>query len=318
MRTLIEIDLAQAEWIVTAYCAKDAQMIKVVEDGLDPHRHTGHLISGAPYDIIDKDTIAIGHATDTATVGQIRQETFDKQTLKDYFFPRIYSIRQAGKKSNHGLNYNMKPRRFSLENEMPESDGIRIVKGYHDGYVGLRQFYYPWIEDTLKEKRTLENCFGEKFRFLDVITEDLLNAAYSCLPQSTVARICLQALDNIYHDKYGVFNKTFPRANVHDSLIFDVIFDSWSELGEVIYIADELFDVPLQYHGRTFTLKRDIKIGPAWGEDFMTEVKKTGHMAFDLESAWNLGEQKRGKKKYYGRPASRFFPHFLSSFLFLK
>lgn len=290
MRMLVEVDLKQAEWIVTAYDSQDAQMIKVVEDNLDPHRHTGSLISGAPYEIVDRDNKAIGHETDVDTIAKIRTEEFTEQELATFYFPRIFSIRQGGKKSNHGLNYGMKYRRFALENEMEEREAKRIYEGYHSAYPGLKH-WYGRIEEELKATRTLTNCFGEEFTFIDLLNDETLKAAYSCRPQSTVARIVLNALDNIYNNDEDILDRVWPRANVHDSLIFDVEFDNFLQGGEMLYTIDFYFAQEIEYHGRKFTLKRDIKIGHAWGENNMVEVRQTGRMEHDLQYAWQQLEE---------------------------
>ncbi|KKK51561.1 hypothetical protein LCGC14_3113720, partial [marine sediment metagenome] len=116
---MFEIDKAQAEWVVTAYVSGDAEMIHVVESGQDAHAYTGHKISKLPIEVVLKEGKAVGHETDPILIEKLRRqhmpELFD-DTYEDIFLPRIFSIRQAGKKSNHGLNYKIGYWRFALEN----------------------------------------------------------------------------------------------------------------------------------------------------------------------------------------------------------
>ena len=60
-KLFIELDKTGAEWVVVAYLSGDAQMLKVVESGESPHPMTGHLISGVPIPVIEKEDKLIGH-----------------------------------------------------------------------------------------------------------------------------------------------------------------------------------------------------------------------------------------------------------------
>src|SRR5215510_138225 len=124
---MLEFDLAGAEWVVVAYLANDENMIGVVKSGKSPHIVTGSLISGASEDFVLQEHKLVGSHTDPNTIEMLRRQLTIPPGI---FLPRIMSIRQAGKKSNHGLNYNMKYRRFALENEMPEADAEPIVNAY--------------------------------------------------------------------------------------------------------------------------------------------------------------------------------------------
>jgi hypothetical protein len=119
----LEFDLANAEWVVTAYLAGDENMIEIIQSGRSPHIATGALISGAPEEFVLEEHKLLGMQSDPDTIRSIRKGLKIPQGI---FMPRSMSIRQAGKKSNHGLNYGMRYRRFALENEMPETDAKPI------------------------------------------------------------------------------------------------------------------------------------------------------------------------------------------------
>ena len=91
-----------------------------------------------------------------------------------------------GKKSNHGLNYDEGYNTFALINEIEIAEAKRIVNLYHSIYPGIRQ-WHEFIKRQLSTDRTLTNCFGRKIRFFDGWSDSLFKAAYSALPQSTVA-----------------------------------------------------------------------------------------------------------------------------------
>lgn len=268
MDIFIEIDLSQAEWVVTAYASRDTRMIDIVESDKDPHLETGHLISTAPYDYIRAENDAIGHITNPDDIVEIRSKLADRwPEVRDnkWFLPRVMSVRQAGKKSNHGLNYDMRYRRFALENEMPEKDAERIVDKYHAAYSGLRNIYYTWIEMCLRKDCTLRDCFGNKREFRKAWGHDLLAAAYAWLPQSTVGEIGKRAVRRVYNDDSIHMKHTEVAANVHDSILVQSRHES---VDHTLFVANRLrrhMKETCEYHGRSFEIRTDVKIGTNWG-----------------------------------------------------
>lgn len=286
---IAEIDLSGAEWVVTAYYARDERMMEVAEQGLDPHLRTGSLISGAPEDFIDFEGDLLGHASDPDEITILRKELpreWEEIPIKNFFFPRSMSIRQAGKKSNHGLNYNEKYRRFALENGMDEKDALRCYDGYHAAYPGLA-LMYEHIKNQLRQDRTLTNCFGQKRRFLDQWGEDLFNSAYAQIPQSTVVWITKKAIKDCY--AHRLLQDIWALAHVHDSNVFSIPLMPWDSMAVAMKAIDQTFNIPMEYHGRTFTLKRSWKIGPVWDDKHMTEVSQVGDIAENLKTAWIQG-----------------------------
>ena len=270
----VEVDLVQAEWVVTAYCSQDARMLKVVEDKLDPHVTTGMLISNAAEEIVVLDHKLVGHLTDPHDISKIRADKLAPvQNLDTIFLPRTMSIRQAGKKSNHGLNYNMGYKRFALENELDEAEARRIVGLYKDvAYPGLHN-YYREVERELKERgRKLKNCFGQARTFLDKWGPDLLNAAYAFKPQSTVGNVTNNGLRRIYNDTSNLEEVNLA-AQVHDSILNEHTFSSIPALANQILWVDRHMSTVCHYHGENFTLRREYKLGMTWGQDDMVDVE---------------------------------------------
>jgi DNA polymerase I-like protein with 3'-5' exonuclease and polymerase domains len=97
---LWEVDKRQAEWVVVAYLANDLNMISVVESGEDAHIHTAHLMFHQPKEVIAKEAKAVGTLNDPDQIAKLRTELGLSNKI-----PRNMSMRQCGKKSNHGLNY---------------------------------------------------------------------------------------------------------------------------------------------------------------------------------------------------------------------
>ncbi|KKL72859.1 hypothetical protein LCGC14_2080690, partial [marine sediment metagenome] len=275
-------------WVCTAYLAQDAQMLDVIDKKLDPHIRTAQLISGASVDLIIEEHKLVGHLSDPNDITRARvplEQLYEE--IDEYWLPRSMSIRQCGKKANHGLNYGMAYGTFALWSEMDEKDAAAVCIAYHKAYPGLGR-YYSRIEDELKQNRTLINCFGDKRRFLDVWDNKLLNAAYAFKPQSTVGRVTNNGMTSIYQDDSRLLQNVKVAAQVHDSVLLHVQYDTWHELSEIVHICMEYMSTPCTYHGIEFILEKEIKMGTHWGESttgHMVTVERTGYLAEDLEKA---------------------------------
>ena len=279
---LCEFDLAGAEWVVTAYLARDKNMIGVIESGKSPHIVTGALISGAPEEFVEKENKVVGSNTDPTTIASLRREM---DIPKGIFMPRSMSIRQAGKKSNHGLNYGMKYRRFALENELPETDAEPIVELYSTvAYPGLQDYWRETREEMRAGNRVLENCFGRRVKLLDEWGPELWMAAYSFKPQSTVVDVCLEAMCEIYEDESIEMLMYDLGAQVHDSLMgqlpVPVTDEECDKIGQIILKKKRYMTKELEYHGRKFTLGTDLKIGLNWGQ--MSSIITKDRTAFQI------------------------------------
>jgi len=264
---LLEFDLAGAEWVIVAYLSGDENMIKVVESGESPHVNTAALMTGLPKDIIEAEQKFLQSATDPDTIRELRREhvpeIFD---LFARFLPRNMTVRQMGKKSNHGMNYNVKYRTFALVNEISEPDAIRMIELYNTvAYPSLPQ----WRKDLQKEfrenKRFIWNLLGKGVRLLDKPGPDLWNAITAYNPQSTVADIIRRALIAIYRDYSELAKPMFLLAPVHDSILLDYPEKPLDRLREFIKLMKGYMTVELEAKGRKFTLGVDVKGGPNWG-----------------------------------------------------
>lgn len=264
-----EIDKAQAEWVVSAYASGDEEMIHVIESGVDPHAYTGHRISGLPVEIVSRENKIIGHATDPVLIEALRlehmPELFDGTFGNEIFLPRIFSCRQAGKKSNHGLNYMMEYKRFALENEMMERDAKPIVELYRSTYIGLTR-WWSTTESQVRTTRALTNCFNRTRRFLDQYSHNLLMDAVAYIPQSTVADLVNMAIISTYKDHRDFMLKGEMLTQTHDSILNQYPVGDWESMARYYIQQVEYLDPEMSYDGRTFRIGSDMKTGTNWGE----------------------------------------------------
>jgi len=265
----IEVDLVQAEWVVVAHYSEDARMLEILHNKLDPHTRTGELISSAPTDLIVEEDKWLGHETNPAKIEKIRKKLLPSKwngtPTKEFFFPRTMSIRQGGKKSNHGFNYGLGPNTFALKNGMPEADAKRCYNGYHAAYPGVRSMWKR-TKSKLNTDRTLRNCFGEKRVFHDELNDNTMRSAYAFIPQSTVARVTNNGLHKVYHAEKPPLSCLDPLANVHDSIIMQT---GASDASMVLYFLNALdvaFTHTCMYNSKEFIIDREMKIGRHWGD----------------------------------------------------
>ena len=193
-----------------------------------------------------------------------------------------------GKKSNHGLNYNMRYKRFALENEMDEGDAKTIVTKYREeAYMGI-PIWHEAVRRQLQKDRTLINCFGRKRVFRDQWGDELFDAAFSYLPQSTVFDITRKGMVSIMEDTSSELESLELLAQVHDSNLTQVDLLSIDHLTEVLYVVGHGYMNPeLRYNGRTFHIGTEAKIGFNWSG--MLEVKITGDkraLRKQVQSVW--------------------------------
>jgi len=257
---LIDIDKAQAEWVVVAYASGDISMINCIESGSDPHAYTAHNMFNVPEEIIQKENKLVGHHNDPGLIKRIREDMPEMQPYLDSWLPRTMSIRQCGKKSNHGLNYDESFRGFGLINEITDKEAKTIVDFYHSTYPGIRQYYETTKTNLLEHGRILLNLFGRPYRFLGAIDHNLLRAAYSYIPQSTVGELVNRAMCDIYYDDTPSMEGFELVRCVHDNITLQVPLDAIN-LGDGIVKAADYMNPTLKAGAREFEIGSDMKIG---------------------------------------------------------
>ena len=263
-----EVDKRQAEWVVVAYLSGDANMISVIENNTDPHTHTASLMFKLPQELVILDAKIVGNLMDRDEILQRRMDTPELQKVV-YQLPSSMSARQMGKKSNHGLNYDEGFNTFALINEIEIAESKRILNLYHNIYPGIRQ-WHEYIKRQLASDRTLTNCFGRKIRFLEAWGDTLFKAAYSAVPQSTVADCTNTGLIQIYSSP--LTNSQFVpnldiMGQVHDSILMQMPISVLNDT-RFFSICEDVYNMcshELEYSGRKFKIQTDSKIGFNWG-----------------------------------------------------
>jgi hypothetical protein len=262
-KILIEFDKSGAEWICVAYLSGDGNMLSVVEEEKDPHLITGSLITGVPEHIVLKEHELVGDATDPNEVAERRGDIDSIAQERGWFLPRSMSIRQAGKKSNHGLNYNVKYKTFALVNEIQEAEARKIIQLYRTrAYPGI-----PMWQDSIKSElqnnnKTLTNCFGRVRRFYDPPGEELWDKAFAFKPQSTVFDICRKGMVHVYNSEEMCCREAELMSHTHDSNTYQFPLQDLRLLEAFCYNTIHKYMNPIcHYNGRDFQINTTAKMG---------------------------------------------------------
>lgn len=269
----LEVDKRQAEWVAVAYLTGDANMLEAIEKGIDVHTHTASLMFHAAPEVIKADHKLCGHTTDGALIESMRSSVLEitkarRDSGKQW--PRSMSLRQCGKKSNHGLNYDEGPNGFAMINEIEIVEAKRIVNLYHEIYPGIR-IWYESIKRQLSKDRILTNCFGRSVRFLGAWGDELWKSAYSMLPQSTIVDGLNKGMEAIYEDPEicGVTGLNGDvLAQVHDSVLMQFPISKLKDRATFEWLIEQIKDYTsptMSYSGREFKIASDFKFGLNWG-----------------------------------------------------
>ncbi len=236
---IYNIDLSQAENRIVAYVGPDMYMIECFETGKDVHSITASAIFNIPAD-------------------EIKQ--MDNDGVKSDVGDGSKSHRFWGKKANHGLNYGQGYKAFSLQNEIAEADGLKIVSTYFTLYPGVKK-YQALIEDMLRQNRVVTGIFGRKMPFRDRWGYDLFKQAYSFIPQNAVGFIINKwGILYIYHDRH--FKDVHLLNQVHDSIGIEIaVSKGFDYHADVLQKIKASLEQTITWRSRDFIIPADIKMG---------------------------------------------------------
>ncbi len=272
-KIFIEWDKRQAEWVVVAYYCGDGNMIHIIENDLDAHLISGSMISRLPLEYCVLEDDYVGDERDPDNIEAKRRQleidhpewnrTTFAERFPGYYLPRTYSIRSIGKHSNHGFNYDMSGRRFAEEYEVEVEEGELVAGRYYGTYSGIKRGH-AMVVDELKENRYLVNCYNRKRKFFGEWGKDLFKSAYDFIPQSTVVDNTNRGILRCYHDPDSFMKPLESLLQVHDAGVGQYPIANLMDMSKMILRGVEHFHDELEYHGRKFSIKTDVKIGFNW------------------------------------------------------
>lgn len=253
------LDLAQAENRLVAFSSRDDRMMDAFSKGLDIHSATAALIFG-------------GEPTKKAQSVLATNLGDGKKTQRDY-----------GKRTNHGLNYGLGPKKFAMYIGSSYEDALFLHKKYHTAYPGVHR-WHKMIEAELYQKGFVENLFGRRHRPHGRV-EDSLTQSYSFIPQSSIADILILDAELFIYNNQDIFEPVFICNQVHDSIEFQVRLDvGFDRIAEIVNrISQEMSRQRSFYPGEFFTIPVDVKV---CAKNFKDGTELEIITAETLEKAW--------------------------------
>lgn len=256
------MDLSQAENRIVAYVGRITQMIDAFERGDDIHALTAKIMMVIFYGPERAKKLSV---KDLAPIGDGK-----------------HSWRDWGKKANHGLNYDLGYKTFSLYNEIPEKDGKTIVDIYHRAYPGVRGGFHSYVQQCVNKNRTLTNLMGRKTLFTGKLEDALYKGAYACIPQGTVGDVIDErGLNFVYYNPSPLFRYVELLIQVHDQIGFQIPAPfhpvhpvAWEDHSKILLEIKKNLERPLWTHyGRKFVIPVDTTMGVCLNKDLGQDLE---------------------------------------------
>jgi DNA polymerase I-like protein with 3'-5' exonuclease and polymerase domains len=280
---LLEFDLAGAEWHIVSMLCRDPAMLEITRTGKSPHNVTAVRMFNATPEMIKLEESLNGKLREPEIISANRLKVPGLLDIAASL-PRTMSLRQAAKKSAHGLNYGEQYLTFAIQNEVENSEARKLVDLYHKAYPGIQQWHKS-IRFELEKNRTLTNFFGRKCYFMGNIDNDMFKQGYAFKPQSTVVDIVDKAMPMVLEDESPEFEEASLYAQVHDSLLTDHRSKDFELMAKFAIKVGIDYMRPTLNYGEDFVLGTTMKAGFDWGhmhevENFSTDINK---LAAELE-----------------------------------
>ena len=242
-----EFDLNRGESWVYAHLSEDPELLRIHTEGLDFHAETASVISSA--------------FGGTLSVDWIVQNKEDG----------AYKIRYVGKKTNHATSYRMGAfKGAATVNEEAEETKVTVTVAqftearnlWLEKYFMIENSWWPEIERTLGDTRTLTTPYGRIHQFHDAWGESLFKSATAYVPQSTSVDYLNRGYLKTYHlfEKVGAWGLKVL-AQTHDSILVQYLA---KHRDEVIPSILDVLPSKLVIKNREFTIPVEASVGTSW------------------------------------------------------
>lgn len=177
-----------------------------------------------------------------------------------------YTYKDA-KQTIHGLNYNVRPEKMSIESGLPHEVTQWQYAMYHQKYPGIKA-RMARINGTLRRTKSMTSFLGRRRFFLMDIQPELFNIAYawpsqSCIGEITeVAQNYLHLMSDLYEAGKDVpFCR--PVLNTHDGLAIRIKKGMREAVTPYILRA---FNIPLTVNKHTIVIPISIGFAPNFND----------------------------------------------------
>ena len=162
-----------------------------------------------------------------------------------------------------GLAYGREAYSLAQEFKIPVEEAQRYVDTFFDVIPDVVRWRKSIEQSVLMDNETLKSPYYRKRRFWLITAEnqrDVLNEAYSFLPQSVASDLTMMSL--LEMQKEPMYGGKI-RLTVHDSILMEVEESAAIACG---YKMQEIMEVTGERFSDYVPWPVDIEIGPSWGE----------------------------------------------------
>jgi DNA polymerase-1 len=230
-KTLVVADYDQLEMKLMAHFSGDEKMIRAINEGLDLHCYTVHLMFGVPYE----EAVAAKKCKDKSLLtDRMKELLLMRQAAKSIGFGLIYGIgaKKLGMQLTEEFNKNLPP--GATPRVVDKKEAQYNINMYFNAFPGVKAF----IEDTKRSCRRTEyvQTFLGRFRRLPEINArgnsgDDDNAgvaaqaerqAVNTIIQGTAGDVAKVAMNQAEYDPELNELGAEMLLQIHDELIFEV------------------------------------------------------------------------------------------------
>lgn len=269
-KKLIQADQAGAEALIVAYLVPDGNYRQLFLNKIKPHTFVAmHLFADTWSKELKEDITPYLKSTvkDLKTLPKWKELA---ELIKTYSEGKYYFI---GKKSCHSFNYRKAANTFIFdvlkESEgrvvLSKEEGQRIHSIYHNLFPEISQEWWPHIDSTLRETRTLYNLFGYPRYFGGAFSDKFFREATSFVPQSTVGCITSKAfvyLQNEIETKIELKGVDLLNDK-HDAILLQCYHGTEITIAKIL--KHSLEQELISPFGEKFQMKTEVFIGTNWG-----------------------------------------------------
>jgi len=255
-------DYKQAESRVVAWRGPVPRLKQWFKDGVDIHTEIAKSIAK----IVQENKLILPNKL-------FQKKPWHELTNKDK------DERQIGKTTGHAGNYGIQKNTLGLFLNMPPKYAELILAIYHTQFPEIKRGYQFWIEECIRNNRTIITAMGRPKIFYDIIGDELMRAAYAYYGQSTIGDLLTNLINKISEHfqeiKFNDANIWTPtkirqcgfdtRLNAHDAVGISIP-DSTDLIAYTVKVIKKESAYAMNIGGDELIIPMDFKIGRNWGE----------------------------------------------------
>lgn len=272
---IVNADAKAAEVRVYAAYSNDANLIKALNDGMDPHSFFASMIyrpevilKGVPKELTQETLQTVG-------IDEAHRWSYDDFQNRDNFLDtdkpygaQLNSLRKTIKRVVFGILYGASRKKISHIVGIPPEQADVIIRTLFKMFPTIEK-YIENTEEQVKLLGIVETFFGRRRRFdLSNLTFSMRNKAkrqaVNFKIQSTSSDMVLSVLSSMVEPLKRDFNGRML-ITVHDSVVFELEKKYVSQMPDFIHeygvkqVAERFpwMPVPFQW---------DVEVGPSYGE----------------------------------------------------